>query len=340
MRAFYTLFCLLMSSFVFGQLNLNKTQFQKFDGYFPFYYDNDTDKIYLEVAELDKEFLYINSLSSGIGSNDIGLDRGQLGGERVVSFKKMGHKLMLIQPNLQYRALTDNALEKESVKQAFASSVLFGFPIETMSNGNYIIDITDFLMQDAHGVSDRLQQSNQGSFTLDKSKSAMNMARTKAFPKNIEIDVMLTFKGKAKGRYLRSVVPSPDLVTVAQHHSFVDLPELDFEKRAYDPRSGAYSFSYMDYATPVSSPIEKRYIARHRLEKKDPNAAISEAVEPIVYYLDNGTPEPVRTALLEGGRWWNQAFEAIGYKDAFQVKMLPESLVLCIFPSASLIQPE
>lgn len=324
MRAFYTLFCLLMSSFVFGQLNLNKTQFQKFDGYFPFYYDNDTDKIYLEVAELDKEFLYINSLSSGIGSNDIGLDRGQLGGERVVSFKKMGQKLMLIQPNLQYRALTDNALEKESVKQAFASSVLFGFPIETMSNGNYIIDITNFLMQDAHGVSDRLQQSNQGSFSLDKSKSAMNMARTKAFPKNIEIDVMLTFKGKAKGRYLRSVVPSPDLVTVAQHHSFVALPELDFEKRAYDPRSGAYSFSYMDYATPVSSPIEKRYIARHRLEKKDPNATLSEAVEPIIYYLDNGTPEPVRTALLEGGRWWNQAFEAIGYKDAFQVKMLPE----------------
>ncbi|MDO7619378.1 MAG: DUF5117 domain-containing protein, partial [Flavobacteriaceae bacterium] len=141
-----------MSSFVFGQLNLNKTQFQKFDGYFPFYYDNDSDKIYLEVAELDKEFLYINSLSSGIGSNDIGLDRGQLGGERVVSFKKMANKLMLIQPNLQYRALTDNALEKESVKQAFASSVLFGFPIESMSNGKYIIDITDFLMQDAHGV--------------------------------------------------------------------------------------------------------------------------------------------------------------------------------------------
>ena len=324
MRVFLSFCCLAMSSFVFGQLNLNKTQFQKFDGYFPFYYDNDSGKIYLEVTELDKEFLYINSLSSGIGSNDIGLDRGQLGGERVVSFKKMANKLMLIQPNLQYRALTDNALEKESVKQAFASSVLFGFPIESISNGKYIIDITDFLMQDAHGVSDRLQQSNQGSFTLDKSKSAMNMARTKAFPKNIEIDVMLTFKGKAKGRYLRSVVPSPDLVTVAQHHSFVALPELDFEKRKYDPRSGAYSFSYLDYATAVSSPIEKRYIARHRLEKKDPNASVSEAVEPIIYYLDNGTPEPVRTALLEGGRWWNQAFEAIGYKDAFQVKMLPE----------------
>lgn len=326
MRVFCSLLLAFCSSLTFAQLNLSQTQFQKFEGLFNFHYDSSNDKIYMEVSDLDTEFLYISSLSSGIGSNDIGLDRGQLGGERVVSFKKMGNKLMLIQPNLQYRALTDNALEKESVKQAFAASVLFGFPIETMSKGNYVIDLTPFLMQDTHGVARRLQQSNQGSYSIDKSKSAVNLERTKAFPKNIEFDLMLTFKGQAKGGYIRSVTPTPDLVTVAQHHSFVALPELDFEKRAYDPRSGAYAFSYMDYATPVSSPIEKRYIARHRLEKKDPNAAISEAVEPIVYYLDNGTPEPVRSALLEGGKWWNQAFEAIGYKDAFQVKILPEDV--------------
>lgn len=326
MRFLNTLLLLLSSTLVFGQLNLNQTQFKKYDGFFPFYYDQTTDKIYLEVSQLDQEFLYINALSSGIGSNDIGLDRGQLGGERVVSFKKMGNKLMLIQPNLTYRALTENALEKESVKQAFAASVLYGFPIETMYKGSYIIDITSFLMQDTHGVAQRLQQTNQGSFSLDTSKSAMNLARTKAFPKNIEFDVMLTFKGQAKGRYLRSVTPTPNLVTIAQHHSFVALPPLDFKKRKYDPRSGAYAFSYLDYATPVSSPIKKRFVARHRLEKKEPNAAVSEAVTPIVYYLDNGTPEPVRTALLEGGSWWNQAFEAIGYKNAFQIKILPENV--------------
>jgi hypothetical protein len=324
MRAFHTLLLILISTVAFGQLNLEKSHFKKYDGFFPFYHDTTQDKVYLEVAELEREFLYINALSSGIGSNDLGLDRGQLGGERVVFFKKMGNKLMLIQPNLSFRALTDNALEKESVKQAFASSVLFGFPIEIMHNGHYIIDITPFLMQDTHGVASSLLQANQGNFSLDASKSALNLERTRAFPKNIEFDIMLTFKGQAKGKYIRSVTPTPDLVTVAQHHSFVALPDLGFEKRPYDPRSGAYSFSYYDYATPVSSPLEKRYVARHRLEKKDPNAAVSEAVTPIIYYLDNGTPEPVRSALLEGGRWWNQAFEAIGYKDAFQVKILPE----------------
>jgi hypothetical protein len=324
MRAFHTLLLILISTVAFGQLNLEKSHFKKYDGFFPFYHDTTQDKVYLEVAELESEFLYINALSSGIGSNDLGLDRGQLGGERVVFFKKMGNKLMLIQPNLSFRALTDNALEKESVKQAFASSVLFGFPIEIIHNGHYIIDITPFLMQDTHGVAISLLQANQGNFSLDASKSALNLERTRAFPKNIEFDIMLTFKGQAKGEYIRSVTPTPDLVTVAQHHSFVALPDLGFEKRSYDPRSGAYSFSYYDYATPVSSPLEKRYVARHRLEKKDPNAAVSEAVTPIIYYLDNGTPEPVRSALLEGGRWWNQAFEAIGYKDAFQVKILPE----------------
>ncbi len=299
--------------------------FQKFNGFFNFQYDEKTDKVYLEVADLEKEFLYVSSLSSGIGSNDIGLDRGQLGSTQVVFFRKAGNKLLLIQPNLKFRALTDNALEKKSIEQAFAKSILFGFKIEAESKGKYMIDITDFLMQDTHGVVGRLKRTKQGSYSLDKSKSAMALERTKAFPKNTEMDITLTFKGDAKGANIRSVAPNARLVTVAQHHSFIELPDNDYQKREFDPRSGASPFAYYDYATPVESSILKRFIRRHRLEKKDPNAAISEAVEPIIYYLDNGTPEPVRSALLEGGRWWNQAFEAIGYKDAFQVKILPDA---------------
>lgn len=315
---------ILSLSPVFGQFSEKKKDFQKFEGLFDFYYDSKTDKIYLEVPQLEKEFLYVSSLSSGIGSNDIGLDRGQLGNEQVVFFRKAGNKLLLVQPNLKFRALTDNALEKKSVEQAFAKSILYGFPIEEEKDGKYFIDILGFLMQDIHGVTERLQSTDQGSYTLDKEKSAMAMDRTKAFPKNIEFDITLTFKGSPKGSYVRSVVPNPGLITVAQHHSFVELPDDNFEKREFDPRSGAYPFSYYDYATPVEESLIKRFIPRHRLEKKNPDAEISEAVEPIIYYLDNGTPEPVRSALLEGGRWWNQAFEAIGYKDAFQVKMLPD----------------
>ena len=313
-----------------GLMNINaqfaekSKDFQKFDGLFDFYYDESKDKIYLEVDTLEKEFLYVYSLSSGIGSNDLGLDRGQLGNEQVVFFKKAGNKLLLIQPNLKFRALTDNVLEQRSVEQAFAKSVLFGFKIEEENNGKYILDITDFLMQDAHGVSIRLKNAEQGTYILDKTKSAFDLERTKAFPKNIEFDATLTFKGEAKGHYIRSVTPNPDLVTVAQHHSFIELPDSTYQKRVFDPRSGSYPTSYFDYSTPVQEPIVKRFITRHRLAKKDPNAELSEAVEPIVYYLDNGTPEPVRSALLDGGKWWNQAFEAAGYKNAFQLIMLPD----------------
>jgi hypothetical protein len=179
-------------------------------------------------------------------------------------------------------------------------------------------------MRDAHGVQGRLSARKQGSYSLDKSRSAISLERTKAFPKNVEFDVMLTFKGSPKSSNIRSVTPTASLITVNQHHSFIELPDGSYKPRKFDPRSGSNAMSYLDYATPVNESITKRFIYRHRLEKKNPEASKSEAVEPIIYYLDRGTPEPVRSALLDGARWWNQAYEAIGYTNAFQVKMLPE----------------
>lgn len=296
----------------------------KYDGYFTFYYDENTDKVYLQIDKLNQEFLYVRSLSEGLGSNDIGLDRGQLGGGVVVHFKKAGNKILMVQPNLDFRAITDNKEEKNSVREAFAKSVLHGFVIKETKENNYLVDATSFFMRDAHGVSARLAGRKEGNYNLDKSRSAFNLERTKAFPKNVEFDILLTFKGTPKGRNIRSVVPDASAVTVNQHHSFVELPDSNYKPRKYDPRSGSWQMSYLDYATPVNESIKKRFIYRHRLEKKNPEAAISEAVEPIIYYLDRGTPEPVRSALLEGGSWWNQAFEAAGYKNAFQLKMLPE----------------
>ncbi len=293
-------------------------------GYFNFYYDDTADKIYLEVNKLNEEFLYAYSLAQGVGNNDLGLDRGQLGNEQVVFFEKQGNKIFLVQPNTRYRANTTNALEKLSVQQAFAKSVLFGFKIEYTRNGSYFIDLTDFLLQDAHGVLKRLAQAKQGTYSLDKSKSSLALERTKSFPKNTEFEARLTFAGNGTGSEIRSVAPNADNVTVVEHHSFIELPDNNYQPRLFDPRSGANAITFQDYASPVQEVIEKKWITRHRLEKKDPNAAVSEAIKPIIYYLDNGTPEPIRTALMEGGRWWNQAFEAIGYKDAFQIKLLPE----------------
>ena len=301
-----------------------KEDLKEYQGFFNFHYNEAEDEIYLEVDSLDTEFLYNHFLTTGVGSNDIGLDRGQLGGTAVVKFEKAGNKLLLVQPNLDYRAITDNVAEKQSVSEAFAKSVLFGFEIKEEKDGKYIIDFNPFLMQDAHGVTDRLKKGEYGTYKLEKSKSALSLERTKAFPENVEFEALLTFEGEPKSRTVNSVVPDAKNISVTQHHSFVKLPDDNYKKRIFDPRSGAIYISYMDYASPVYEPIVKRYAIRHRLEKKDPSAEVSEAVEPIIYYLDTGTPEPVRSALLDGAKWWNQAFEAIGYKDAFQVKMLPE----------------
>ena len=308
----------------FAQFFKDNKNITRYDGYFTFYYDEGNDKIFLEIENLDKEFLYVNALSEGIGSNDIGLDRGQLGNTRIVKFIKAGNKLLLIQPNQYYRAITNNIEEKKSVEQAFAKSILKGFVIKETKDGKYLVDATSFFIRDAHGVVGRLSAKKQGNYTLDRSRSAINLERTKAFPKNVEFDVMITFKGVPKGYNIRSVVPTSTSVTVNQHHSFIELPDNKYTPRKFDPRSGANAMSYLDYATPVNESIKKRFIYRHRLQKKNPNAAKSEAVEPIIYYLDRGTPEPVRSALLDGARWWNQAFESIGFTNAFQVKMLPE----------------
>ena len=312
------------SNFISKVKTINYSTMKSYLGFFNFYYDDNNDHIYLEVKQLEKEFLYVNSLSEGIGSNDIGLDRGQLGGRRLVYFKKAGNKLLLIEPNQKYRANSNNYLEKKSIKQAFAKSVIWSFPIKESNMNGFIIDLNDFLLNDAHGVSQRLKAKKQGLYSVNKSRSSMELERTKAFPKNIEFDIQLTFTGYPEGDLIKTVTPSANSVTVNQHHSFIELPPLDFKMRRFDPRSGINAFRFYDYATDVSESTLQEYVVRHRLKKKNPELKASEAIEPIIYYVDNGTPEPVRSALLDGGRWWNQAFESIGFKNAFQVKVLPD----------------
>ena len=309
----------------FSNFSQTQNSIIDFNGFFNFKYDLSSDKIYLKIDELEKDFLYVSSLATGLGSNDIGLDRGQLGRERIVHFKRYGNKLLLIEPNQFYRANTKNEAERKSVEEAFAKSVIFGFEIINNEEGIYTIDFTPFLMQDTHGVSKRLKNLNQGSYKLDLSKSAINIERTKAFPKNVEFESILTFVGEAEGDLIVSVSPDPSIFSVNQHHSFIELPDNNFKPRVFDPRSGGIMLSFMDYASPVQDPILKKFVIRHRLEKKTPDLKLSEAVKPIIYYLDSGTPEPVRSALLDGARWWNEAFEEIGFKNAFQVKMLPEN---------------
>ena len=321
------LISLLSLNIGFSQ-NLDLSKMSKQDGFIPFYLDEEKGKIYLEIDKLEWEFLYVNSLTAGVGSNDIGLDRGQLGDTRIVEFRKSGNKLFLVHKNYDFRAYSDNPAEVQSIKDAFAESILWGFEIAQKDGDKLIVDATNFYLQDAHGVADRLTRGRQGTFKADASRSGLYLPMTKNFPENTEVEATITLTGQATGAYLRSVTPTPDAVTVRQRHSFIQLPDDQYEPREFDPRGGFGSISYMDFTTPISEPIMKRFIARHRLIKKDITAAVSEVVEPIVYYLDRGTPEPVASALIEGGNWWNQAFEAAGFKNAYRVELAPEGMDL------------
>ena len=299
---------------------------EKFPGYFTFYWEAKTGKLWLEIDKWNTEFLYVESLPAGIGSNDIGLDRGQLGQSFIVRFDRVGPRVLLIAPNYDFRAITNNVDERLAVKDAFAESTLWGFEVAAEENNRVLVDATSFYLRDVHQVTNTLQRSQQGNYRLDPTRSAFYLPNTKNFPLNTEVETTLTFTGEPTGQFIRQVVPAPEAITVRERHSFVQLPGPGFKPRVFDPRASYFGITYMDFATPIEEPITKRFISRHRLQKKDPNAAVSEPVQPIVYYVDRGAPEPVRSALIEGASWWNQAFTAIGYKDAFRVEVMPPNV--------------
>lgn len=299
---------------------------QKFPGFFTYYWDAREGKIWLQIDRWNTEFLYVESLPYGVGSNDIGLDRGQPGETQVVHFERSGPRVLLVAENERFRAVTDDATQQEAVKQAFAQSVLWGFDAAAADGDSVLVDATSFFLRDSHNIVSKLQATHQGAYRLDPTRCAIYLPRTKNFPENSDVEATLTFTGEDPGLWVREVTPDPNSITVHTHHSFVEAPPPGFHMREFDPRSGFFALQYMDFATPVDESIHKRYIVHWRLEKKDPSAAVSEPVKPIVYYVDRAVPEPLRSALREGASWWNQAFTAAGYKDAFQVKLLPEGV--------------
>ncbi len=298
---------------------------QSMPGFVEIVYANAEDKVYLalDIGQLNQQMLFQSSLPQGIGSNDIGLDRGQLGDTRLVEFQRFGNKILLKQLNTDYRASATNIAERQSIDEAFADSVIAGFEVAYEKGNKIYIDYTAFLLSDVHGVAERLSQTGQGSYSLDTGRSGIYLPKTKAFERNTELEALVTFAGKPQGQYIRQVAPDAKSVSVHLHHSFVALPDDNYKTRAFHPYSGFWKHSYFDYSVPIDAEMEQKFIPRHRLSKKNPNAQVSEALEPIIYYLDPGIPEPVMTALREGALWWDQAFAAAGYKNAFQVKVLP-----------------
>ena len=304
------------------------------DGLIPLDWDARAGKLYFEIQHLgpdgkSPDILYVNSLPFGTGSNDLGLDRGQTSEGRLVYFERSGPKVLLVQPNLAFRASSNDPPEELAVKQSFAQSVLWGFTVAAeSSDGTVLVDGTDFFLHDGHGISDRLTSLKQGAYRVDAARSAIALDDTKAFAKNTEIEAELTFTTDAPpmGKYVRDVTPDPHAMTVRERTSFIELPPAGFVPRRFNPRAGYFPSGYRDYTAPLGDPLDQLFIIRHRLTKQDPHCtADCKAVTPIQYYVDRGAPEPVRTALLEGARWWDQAFQAAGWaKDTFRVDLLPE----------------
>jgi Met-zincin/Domain of unknown function (DUF5117) len=299
-------------------------------GFLPLHWDARNGRLYLEIPQLNVDMLYFDSLPYGTGSNDLGLDRGQVSPAKLVRFERFGPKILLVRPNEQFRSSAQDPAEQLAVRQSFPESILGSFTVAAENSaalaGAVLVDATDFFLRDAHGVSEAL--GKQGPYKLDAARSAIAIDATKAFPKNTEVEAILTFASDAPMRrsFVADVTPDAHALTLREHQSFLELPAPGFAPRRFDPRAGYFPFAYRDYAAPLDAPLDQRFIVRHRLIKQDPSCAQAcVPVQPIQYYVDRGAPEPIRSALVEGARWWDQAFQAAGWAPGtFRVDVLPE----------------
>ena len=300
------------------------------EGFVTVYLDEDGNTVWLELPPPGEngnvlEMIHVGSLRQGLGSNPIGLDRGQLGRTRLLQVRRLGKRVLFVQPNFRFRALSDDEAERRATRDSFASSVLWGADIEALDDdGRALVNLQSFLVADHHGVRRTLQGAGEGDFRLDPMRSAVEVHTTLAFPDNVELEAFLTFGGERPGPHLRATAPSADTVSLVHHHSFIRLPEGGYKPRRGDVRIATITRDFLDYAVPLDESMRRQWVVRHRLEKTDPNAARSKVKEPIVYYVDNGAPEPIRSALVEGAAWWAEAFEAAGFIDAYRVEILPE----------------
>ncbi|MBA8882397.1 zinc-dependent metalloprotease [Dokdonella fugitiva] len=298
-------------------------------GFFDVYRDEAKGRVLLGLRAFGQPFLMTSSLPWALGSNDVGLDRGQSSDSHLVEWRRVGTRVLLVEDNTKFRAVSDNPDEALSVRQAFAESVLWAGDVVAERKGpgpEVLVDVSALLVSDRHGIAERLEQAKQGKYEVDDKRSAPSLADAKSFPDNTELEGLLTLRGPAEGTFVRDVAMDPRSLTVRQHLSFVRLPPPGYVPRAYHPASGGLSVGWYDYAQPLASSLDHRVQPRFRLEKTDPAAASSPVKKPIVFYLDRGTPEPVRSALLEGANWWKSAFEKAGFKDAYRVELLPEGV--------------
>ncbi|MBK8070364.1 MAG: zinc-dependent metalloprotease [Rhodanobacteraceae bacterium] len=312
-------------------------------GFVDVYRDADSGRVLIGVHQLDTPFLLVTSLPGGLGSNDVGLDRGQVGRQQMAHFRRVGGRLLLVADNTRFVADSADEDERRAATDAFAPSVLWAGSIlarppkpgckahwKTRDDDALLFDAGSLLTADLHGIAPAmgggpgiagaLKAAGQGDYALDPARSAVLPEAARSFPDNSEFEALLTFAGEGAGEFVNQVAVDASALSLRQHLSFVRLPPPGYVPRAYHPASGGFSIGQFDFAQPLGASLDVRRQVRFRLELD----AAGKVVKPIVFHLDRGTPEPVRAALLDGARWWSRAFDEAGFPGGFHVELMPE----------------
>lgn len=311
-----------------GSFGSRTAGFTRHDGFIPIHHDASRGKLYLELPHDSLRALLAVTQATGLGSNPVGIDRGGDAGSQVARFDRNGERVLVTLENWNYRSsASDNPAHVRTVSESFPPSTIAALPLVAAQDGRLLVDATDLVTTDWNDVAGTLARANQGSYAVARDRSSVNGALTRAFPRNSEIDVFLTFTtGGRPGNIVSRIVPDGRAFTLRQHLSLMPLPDGGYRPRELDPRVGFFGIEFKDYAQPIQKALEQRWIVRHRLQRTNPADSGSPIANPIIYYVDRGIPEPLRSATLEGARWWTEAFDRAGLTGGFRVELLPEGV--------------
>jgi hypothetical protein len=291
--------------------------------------DAKTGKIIATLPKPDGEgvsgrYIYLTQLETGLGSAPIGLDKAAATSSRILVFRRIGKKVAAEIENPKFVASRGTPDEQKSVRDAFATSTIWmGDIVDTRPDGSFTVDLASFLARDDTGAAQAIKQGGGGTFAFVPELSAADPTFVKVFPRNAEFVARLTFRSDEPTTEVTNIIPDSRTLTLILRHSLIQLPGPGYVPR-HDPFGYTISQQQVDFSAPLGAPMVSDLATRFRLEKVDPAAARSPVKTPIVFYIDRAAPEPIRTALREGVNWWNQAFDAAGFEDAFRAEILPE----------------
>lgn len=276
-------------------------------------------RLLLGIRRFDTPFMMRASLAAGFGSSGLRLDRGAPGKVRIAEFRREGDRVVLLLRNKHFLATGDDDAVLAGT-ESFARSLLWSARPEEEAGGETLVDAGDLAAADHHGIGEALLAAGEGSYAVDQARSFPLPARSRGGEDGAWLAAVLTLAGPGQGEAVRTIAPAPESLTFVQYLHLVPLPAPLMPARRYHPGSGGYGIGHFDHGQPAAAGTDVRVQPRFRLEP----TANGEVRKPVVFYVDPAIPEPVRSAVVEGGNWWRAGFAAIGLPGAYRVEVLPD----------------